>query len=572
MTERTETEPAVLAHEETAELLDVQRLVVSSAATGRRVVDGIDLRIGRGETVALVGESGSGKSMTARAITGLLPNGLVAGGSVHFAGHELLAAGDRNMRRVRGNGIGLLMQDPFTMLNPLTTAGTHIAETLRSHRSRGDRPVRGDLTGEVADRLAEVGITQPGAARKYPFELSGGMRQRVSLAAAIANDPALLIADEPTTALDSTTQREVLRLIRRIQLDRAMGLLLITHDLRVAFSLCDRILVMRAGNIVDAADPVTLRAAPTSDYTRHLLAADLPVDHQRPDLSVDAPGADADAVPLLEVTGLTKRFGTRRQLRGPDGGSLALDGVGLRLSEGRSVGIVGESGSGKTTLARCVLGLEQATSGTIVVDGIDVTDYRTLSKTDRHRARRLVQCVFQDPYSSLNPSHTLRFILTEAIRQRRDNGTDGTDGTDGDNEDDDAEVARLLADVGLPENYARRRPVALSGGQRQRVAIARALAQRPRVLVCDEPVAALDVSVQEQVLRVLRDQRARGVSLLFITHDLAVARHMTDELVVLHRGRVVESGDTADVLDRPRHDYTARLLAAVPTGEPAWLA
>ena len=560
-------------------LLDVDDLRI--AAGERTIVDSVRFALEAGESVALVGESGSGKSMTARALTGLLPVGVHATGQVRFEGTDLLSAPKPVQRSVRGAGISLLLQDPFTMLNPLTTVGRQLAETLGMRGSRA----------EIARRLAEVGIAAE-VARRYPFELSGGMRQRVAIAAAIAKDPRLLLADEPTTALDTTTQREVLRLIWSIQRDRGMGLLLITHDMRVAFALCDRVLVMYAGMLLEAATPRELAAQPLHPYTAGLLAAEPPLDRRsshlggipgrvpRPDdvpdacifgprcdwrtevcvgarpvlalvgaahatacvrhaavapslaaAQVDAvssPAAETGGAPLLSVRGLAKTFGS----------TLAVDDVSFELREGRHLAIVGESGSGKTTIARCLLGLETATSGAI------------------ERANGVaVQCVFQDPYSSLNPSHTVGFALAEAVRL----GPGGTS------------VAELLAQVGLPETYARRRPAALSGGERQRVAIARALALRPRVLVCDEPVAALDVSVQAQVLDLLRTVGVNGTTLVFITHDLAVARQLTDEMLVLRRGKVVERGPTEKLLTAPEHEYTRALLDAVPSGTSDWL-
>jgi peptide/nickel transport system ATP-binding protein len=561
-------------------LLDVADLRI--AAGGQTIVDTVSFALDAGESVALVGESGSGKSMTARALTGLLPTGVYATGQVRFEGTDLLAASKRVRRSVRGGGISLLLQDPFTMLNPLTTVGQQLAETLGRRGSRG----------EIARRLAEVGIAAD-VAKRYPFELSGGMRQRVAIAAAIAKDPRLLLADEPTTALDTTTQREVLRLVWSIQRDRGMGLLLITHDMRVAFALCDRVLVMYAGTLLEAASPSELAVQPLHPYTAGLLAAEPPLDRRSshlggipgrvprpddvPDACIFGPRCDwraeecAGRRPVLELVGATHATAcvrhvavapalapprvdpvstlaaedgsgapllSVRELAKSFGSTRAVDDVSFELREGRHLAIVGESGSGKTTIARCLLGLETPTSGTI--DGA---------------GDGAVQCVFQDPYSSLNPSHTVGFALAEAVRLGPG----------------DTSVAELLRQVGLPETYARRRPAALSGGERQRVAIARALALRPRVLVCDEPVAALDVSVQAQVLDLLRTVGANGTTLVFITHDLAVARQLTDEMIVLRRGKVVETGPTEKLLTAPEHEYTRALLDAVPSGTSDWL-
>ncbi|WP_214415716.1 oligopeptide/dipeptide ABC transporter ATP-binding protein [Sphaerisporangium fuscum] len=569
----------------------------------RVLVDGVDLAVASGETVGLVGESGSGKSLTARALVGLLPRGLRAEGSVEVGGAQIVGASERLLRGVRGRRISLLMQDPFTMLNPLRTAGAHIAETLPGRTSRQ----------EIARRLAEVGIDDPAVAGRHPFQLSGGMRQRVALAAALAGDPDLLVADEPTTALDATTQHEILALLRRVQEARGMGVLLITHDLRVAFAVCDRVAVMYAGRVVEQGPGAELAAAPAHPYTSGLLGA-LPSVERAMERLVGIPGAvpQADEVagvcafatrcdrvaaactearpplrpigrdrltacvhdtagtarpplpetvlpaatptvlstvppagpaggePLLRVEGLRKRYGAHT----------ALGGVSLHVNPGETVGLVGESGSGKTTLARSVLGLLTPDGGRIRLAGLDVTDRAALEPRERARVHRLVQCVFQDPSTSLNPAMTVGAALAEASARAAPGDRIG--------------VAELLELVGLPAAYAARRPKALSGGERQRVAIARALAVRPALLICDEPVASLDVSVQAHVLELLRGiGRDLGTGMLFITHDLAVVRQVAARTVVLLKGAVVEEGTTSTVLDAPAHDYTRRLVSAV---------
>ena len=583
-------------------LLDVTGLDIS--VDGRLLVHDVALQLRPGESVGLVGESGSGKSLTARALVSLLPPGLSATGSVRFEGSEV----DPNSRSSehRGKSIALLMQDPFTMLNPVMTAGDHIAETLRSAGRTA-----GGIDSEVTRRLAEVGISDPAVAHRYPFELSGGMSQRVALAAALANDPALLVADEPSTALDATTQHEVLELLRSIQRQRGMGLLLITHDLRLAFSVCDRVLVMYAGSIAESAPSAAMRHAPLHPYTAGLLESMPSIDHYQADLhgmpgSVPATSTVLDrcafadrcphraeactsaAPPLVEVSvgrwsacirshELERTLATsgptdarpksagdadvvldvtdlRKTYRAKGGNHVALGGVSFRLAAGEAVGIVGESGSGKTTIARCILGLTTPTGGRINLGGIDVTDRSAVPRDRRRDATQFLQCVFQDPYSTLNPMHTVGYTLREAL----DHGARRVDDRDG-------AVASLLKRVGLAPELAGRRPAALSGGQRQRVAIARALAMEPAVLLCDEPVAALDVSVQAQVLALLRTlHREQGTSLLFITHDLGVVRQVTDRIVVLHRGEIVEQGPTDAVLDDPQHEYTRRLVASMP--------
>ncbi|GAB2958852.1 ABC transporter ATP-binding protein [Streptomyces pseudoechinosporeus] len=485
-----------------------------------------------------------------------------------------------------------------------------------SPRTRRDRAV---AAAEVARRLHEVGLAPATVVDRYPFQLSGGMRQRVAIAAALARDPELLIADEPTTALDVTTQAEVLALLRRLQADRGMALVLITHDLRVAFSVCDRVLVMYAGSVLEDAPAALLARSPGHPYSLGLMLSEPPVSHYvdrlvslpgqvpaadsvagtcafadrcewrrdacattRPELvplpeerksacvritEIDdelrgrllatttpaTPPPAPDGPPLLVVKGLTKTYrGTSSRIlpRRTTTGTTALREVAFELRERESLGVVGESGSGKTTLARCLLGLTRPTTGTIRLGGVDVSDYRGLSRNDHREVRRLVQMVFQDPYSSLNPRLTIGTTLREAVAAGPDPAQPPQE---------------LLERVGLPASYARKHPGALSGGERQRVAIARALAVRPKLLICDEPVAALDVSVQAQILQLLREVRAGyGTSLILITHDLSVVRQMTDRAIVLSGGEIVESGETAALLDAPRHPYTQRLLASIP--------
>jgi peptide/nickel transport system ATP-binding protein len=582
-------------------VLDVRGLRID--APQGVIVDGLDLTVGEGETIGIVGESGSGKSLTARSLVGLLPSGLRASGSVRFRGRELLGARERVWREVRGSEIALLLQDPFTMLNPLMKVGRQIDETA---------PAR----GQAAARLAEVGIRDPHVADRYPFQLSGGMRQRVGLASALASDPTVLVADEPSTALDVTTQREILRLIRSTQQARGMSVVLITHDLRVAFSVCERVYVLYAGQLLEVGSAAALEHRPSHPYTHALLAAEPLLEHRLerlPAIPGAVPRAEAvrgrcafagrcrftadvctsarpplrgigdgrstacirydeiksalvptvreasarfdDSAPadvLLQIEEITKSFGGARP---------AVDGVSLSVGRGEKVGLVGESGSGKTTLARCVLGLETPDAGRIELRGLDVSDYGRLSAEARREARHTAQIVFQDPYSTLNPARSVGFTIGEAVRRARVRG--GAAPT----------VSELLELVGLPEAYSVRRPSALSGGERQRVAIARALALQPSLLVCDEPVSALDVSVQAQILNLLLDLNEQiGLACLFITHDLAVVRQVSDRVYVMHAGRIVEAGPTAEVLAAPREEYTRTLIESVPQSEPAWLA
>jgi peptide/nickel transport system ATP-binding protein len=602
-------------------VLEVDGLRIERVRPDRRdtIVTALDLALAPGETIGIVGESGSGKSMTARAIMGLLPSTLKAHGRIRYRGRNLLELSEREWQSMRGSEIGLIMQDPFTMLNPVLTCGTILSESLLHAR----RLSRAERRAEVVRRLAEVGIRDESVADRYPFQLSGGMRQRVGIAAALARDPRVLIADEPTTALDVTTQREVLALIKGIQAARGMSLILITHDLRVAFAVCDRIHVLYAGSLVEVGSAAELDAEPLHPYSLGLLLSE-PSAEQRAGKLVAIPGsvpAPDDVAgscvfaprcnwatatcrertpPLTEVTPgrlsacvrlpeIRDEMGAMRRrdesaetahasVRGHSpalisvqdarkvfrtGGRevTALDGVSIEVGENESVGIVGESGSGKTTLARILVGLEQATSGQIAIDGIPAGNWASLSAKERRRLRSTVQIVFQDPYSTLNPMRSIGSILKEAIAIGAP-----------ELKDRNAEVADLLRSVGLPADYAVRRPVALSGGERQRVAIARVLGAQPRILICDEPVSALDMSVQAQILNLLSSLRTeRGLGYLFITHDLAIVRHVTERIYVMHRGKVVEAGPTEEVLSNPRDPYTVALLNSVPRPEPDWL-
>jgi peptide/nickel transport system ATP-binding protein len=599
-------------------LLDVRglRVEVVSPAGRREVVTGIDFHVAHGETVAIVGESGSGKSLSARSVIRLLPRGVEASGEVLFDGRNLLALREREMARIRGRRISLVLQDPFTMLNPVMRCGDQVLEA--AHAAGRGRLPRSERRPEARRRLLEVGISDPSAADRYPFQLSGGMRQRVAIAAALSGNPELMIADEPSTALDVTTQAEILGLLKSIQARRGMGLVLITHDLRVAFSVAERVYVLYAGTLVEVAAATALEHEPLHPYSLGLLLAEPAVDRRQASLvaiegSVPTPqevsdrcafqprcrwaaaecaegrpslrdvgggrltacvrladirpemrrvhGATSAAVerttpttagdvtPLLSVRDLYKVF------QGRMGQEVhALRGVSLDVAPNESLGLVGESGSGKTTLGRCAVGLETPTSGRIEIDGEDATDYQALSGADRLARRRTVQMVFQDPYSSLDSTQSVGSALREVLRLHHR-----------DLEAVDGRVEELLDLVGLPGGYARRRPSSLSGGERQRVAVARALAVDPKLLVCDEPVSALDVSVQAQVLNLFRTLRDEfGLSYLFITHDLAVVRQVVDRVCVLYRGEIVEEGPVDEVLDDPQHDYTVRLIASIP--------
>jgi peptide/nickel transport system ATP-binding protein len=528
----------------------------------RTIVSGLNFDVAAGEAVGIVGESGSGKSMTARAITGLLPPGLAAEGRILFGSKDLLTLPEPARRRQRGSEIGFVFQDPYTMLNPVMRAGEHLAEMLRVEGRRSREEIRSGIT----DILAEVRIDDPRVQHRYPFELSGGLRQRIAIAASLVRRPRLLIVDEPTTALDVTTQREILALIRSLQRARGMGLILITHDLRVAFAMCDRVISIRSGERVDPpagieADPLRVDIPDQSSPAPRTTEKGTPLDPAGNGQISVGPREEVEAPPPLV---LVDRLGLTYQARSGRGEARlteALTDVSLVVGERESVGIVGESGSGKTSLARCLVGLQSPTSGRIRIAGIGAEDYPALDDESRRRLRRTIQMVFQDPYSSLNPSMSIGEAIKEVLaftgvpRQRLEDG------------------ARLLLDrVGLPTRYLQLRPRVLSGGERQRGAIARALAVRPRMLVCDEPVSALDVSVQDQILELLSDLRTReGMGLIFISHDLDVVRRMVDRIYVMHRGAIVEEGPIDQVLGRPRHPYTRTLIRSTPRGSAAWI-
>jgi peptide/nickel transport system ATP-binding protein len=499
----------------------------------------VSLRLAPGEILCVVGESGSGKSVMATAVMGLLAPGLrIVSGRILLSGTDLASLSEEGLRRVRGRRVAMVFQEPMTALNPLMTVGAQLAEMWRTHT---------DLAGaEIAARsleaLREVALPDPeGALRAFPHELSGGQRQRATIAMALALEPEALICDEPTTALDVTTQAQVLALVRDLQRRRGTAVLFITHDFGVVAEIADRVAVMQRGVLVEEGPVSRVLTAPAHDYTRRLLAAVPPL--RAP------PARRLGSEAALEVRGLSKTYGAAGLFRRRRA-TRALDDVSLTLRRGTTLGVVGESGSGKSTLARCVVGLLAADGGEIRVAGAPLPRKRA-------EAAGLVQMVFQDPYASLNP----RRRAGEQVAQ-------GPVAAGVPRAEAVARTRELFALVGLDPAAVSRFPHEFSGGQRQRIGIARALAMRPQVLVADEPVSALDVSVQAQVLELLRDLRARlGLSTLFITHDLRVAAQVCDEVAVMRNGAVVEAGPVAEVFARPRHDYTRSLLAAVPGRE-----
>ena len=520
------------------QLLSVTDLQISYG--NEPAVSGVSFTVGRGEVVAVVGESGSGKSTTAHAILGLLAgSGHVTGGTVEFEGERIDSYSDRAWQRIRGARVGLVPQDPTTSLNPVTRIGDQVAEVLRIHGLADRRKARLDAV-EVLER---AGIDRPEIrARQYPHELSGGMRQRVLIGIALVANPALVIADEPTSALDVTVQRRILDHLDERIAESGAAVLLITHDLGVAADRADRILVMQGGRIVESGRTADILDNPRHEYTKKLL-------NSAPSLSsgpVDRP-VRQDTSPLLTLTGITKRFNVGR------GSSItAVNEVSLTVPRGQTVSLVGESGSGKSTTARIAVRLEQPDAGTISFDGHDITKVKG---SDLRELRRKIQLVYQNPYASLDPKLSVQDIVAEPLRAFKVGG----------GSQQQTRAAELLDQVALPEQFLSRKPAELSGGQRQRVAIARALALKPDLLVLDEPVSALDVSVQAQILALLDElQRELGLTYLFISHDLAVVRQISDVVGVMQAGRLLEIGTTTEIFDNPRNEYTRTLLDAIP--------
>ena len=530
--------------------LEIRGLSVSYRTRGGTVpaVRDVDLDVRRGEVTAVVGESGSGKSTAAHAITRLLAaNATIDAGTIRFGRHDLTALSEAELRTVRGAQIGLVPQDPSVSLNPVKRIGEQVAEVLRIH----GLATRRSAPSEAIDILHRAGLPDAATrARQYPHELSGGMRQRALIAIAIAARPRLIIADEPTSALDVTVQRVILDHLQGLTEELGTAILLVTHDLGVAADRAQRLVVMSQGRVVEAGATREVLADPQHEYTRRLLASAPSLATAVPRTGATAPPATG-TTPLVELRHAVKEFrlprtdGESRTLR-------AVDDVSLTLHRGRTLALVGESGSGKSTTARLVLRLTDASAGHILFDGADVTAARG---AQARQLRRRAQLVYQNPYASLDPRFSIGEVITEPLRAFKVG--DRTSRLD--------RARELLDRVALPAATLDRRPAELSGGQRQRVAIARALALSPDLVVCDEPVSALDVSVQAQVLDLLAELQAdTGVAYLFISHDLAVVRQIADEVAVMRAGRIVETGAPEDLFTHPRHEYTRELLAAIP--------
>ncbi len=529
----------------TEPLLRVRDLVTTftTPAETVRAVDGVSFDVHSGQILGIVGESGSGKSVTARSIMRMVRSpGRIEGGSIQLNGRSVLDISEVEMRGVRGREVAMIFQDPQSTLNPVITIGKQIEEALRIHRV-----VKADARSRSIELLTQVGIPDPeSAVKRYQHEFSGGMRQRVVIAIALANNPSILIADEPTTALDVTIQAQILQLLRTLREDLGIAIVLITHDMGVVAEICDQVLVMYKGSIVERGGVRQVLEAPEHSYTQKLMKA-VP--------KMDAPlrrDPSHQSSPVLEVSDLrTDVMAGARGLFRRKAPFYAVDGVSLQVHKGETLALVGESGCGKSTLSRTIVGIHRPASGRIVIKGQDVTES---TPANRRAVIAGVQYVFQDPYSSLNPRRTAGQSIEEALREA---GVPPREIQD--------RAVELFEQVGLPPGYLARYPYAFSGGQRQRIGIARALAGRADVLILDEPVSALDVSIQAEILDLLTGLQERlGLGYLFISHDLAVVREISHRVAVMYKGRIVEVGTAAEIFGAPRDPYTQRLLASTP--------
>ena len=523
-----------------------------------RAVTNLSYDLKRGETLAIVGESGSGKSVSSLALLGLLPprSATIESGTAKFRSRNLLTLPPAELRRIRGNEIAMIFQEPMTSLTPVLRIGLQLTEGLVEHQGMS----QSQADARAVEMLDLVGLDRPKERlRQFPHELSGGMRQRVMIAMAMASDPAILIADEPTTALDVTVQAQILDLMRDLKKNFDTAIILITHDMGVVAEMADRVVVMKEGEKVEEGPVATLFASPKAEYTRRLLDA-------VPRLGAFAATAEPRRVveqpkpvgtPLVYARGLSKTFGERGLFFRKGGGTVAMDDVSFDLKAGETLALVGESGSGKSTTGRAVLRLLEVDSGEIAVDG---TDLRKLGPQMLRRVRRGMQMIFQDPFAALNPRMSAgRLVAEPMIIHGVASGSEL-----------EGRVEMLFRRVGLGSEHIRRYPHEFSGGQRQRLCIARALGVGPKLMVADEPTSALDVSVQAQVLELLLElQQSLGLAYLFISHDMAVVEEVSHRVAVMHKGRIVEIGPRQAVLNDPHHPYTRALLSAVPVPDPA---
>ncbi|MCM2605082.1 ABC transporter ATP-binding protein [Rossellomorea marisflavi] len=511
-------------------------------------VRGVSFEVKKGETLGIVGESGSGKSVTARSIMRLLPSppSYMKEGEITFLGENLAEKTEKEMESIRGRDIGMIFQDPMTSLNPTIRIGNQIAESLMKHQDLS----REQAKKEAIDILKQVGIRNSEERySQYPHEFSGGMRQRVMIAIALACRPTLLIADEPTTALDVTIQKQILNVMKHMQERFGTSIILITHDLGVVAGMCDSVVVMKEGEIVERGTTEEIFASPRHPYTKKLLNALPRLDEPKKSKKDPSP----DKPPLLDVSSLRQHFdlGKGHTLK-------AVDDISFFIREGETLGLVGESGSGKSTTGRAILRLNEPTGGVVTYEGMSVNG---MTKREMKAMRRHMQMIFQDPYASLNP----RFKVMDIIGQALDiHGLCKT------KQDRKRRVEALLEMVGLQASHAKRYPHEFSGGQRQRIGIARALAVEPKFIVCDEPLSALDVSIQAQIVDLLQDlQKRLGLTYLFIAHDLSMVKHISDRVAVMYAGKIVELAESEELYANPQHPYTKSLLSAIPIPDPA---
>jgi len=537
----------------TEPLLKVNQLITSIGAGSDKVnvVDNVSFTINKGETFVLLGESGSGKSITALSIMRLLPPAAdIGSGEVILNGKNLFELPESEMRDVRGAKIGMIFQEPQSSLNPVLTAGQQISETLFRHQKLSKL----ECIKRSIELLDAVGIPEPDRRiNEYPHQFSGGMKQRIMIAMALAGEPDLLIADEPTTALDVTIQAQVLELLRKLQKDTGMAILFITHDLGVTSQMADHVAVMRTGKIVEAKDKASLFSKPEHPYTLQLFDA-IPSWEKRQSESDTSKFEGTDEKCLLKVNELKVHYPIKKGIfKRVVGHVRAVDGVTLKLHAGETLAVVGESGSGKTTMGKGILRLLETTAGEVMYQD---TDLSSLDATALRQKRSEIQIVFQDPYSSMNPRMMIKDIIQEGMVAQ---------GVGESRQERDQMTAELLEQVGLLPEHQLRYPHEFSGGQRQRICIARALAVKPKLIICDEPTSALDVSVQAQILALLRKlQKEYQLGYLFITHNISVVEYIAHTVAVMYQGKIVEQGDVEQVLMRPQNEYTKELLSAVP--------
>lgn len=541
-----------------ASVLSVRDLTVKVHLDGgvRKLIDHVSLDLAKGEILGLVGESGSGKSLLCRSLVRLLPSSLIKieSGTVLLEGRDLTTASDAEMLEVRGGEIGMIFQNPTSHLDPVMRIGDQISEGIRYHQGLSAKEAR----AAAIEILTQVGFPDPVRQYdSYPHEFSGGMRQRAMIGVALSCNPKILIADEPTTALDVTIQAQILKLLLEIREKRGLSIILITHDLGIVAQTCDRIAVMRNGKLLEQGPKRTILSRPQDAYTINLINSHPSMPDEAPMLEPQVVSSAASTKPLLEIDDLHVRFKVGGSLfKGSAKTVSAVSGVSLQLMPGETIGIVGESGSGKSTLARAVLGLTPISSGHVSFDGIDLAQQRGAGLA---KLRRETAMVFQDPYNALNPRLTIGQMLAEVLKVQGKVPASAIP----------ERIGELLDLVGLEREFANRKPRSMSGGQCQRAGIARALAVDPKLIIADECVAALDVTIQAQIIALFRELTAKmNLTLMFIAHDLAIVRNLCERVVVMYRGEIVEEGRSEEVFARPKHPYTAALIAAIPDIDP----